>query len=366
MVVTTCCERWHTTKDHTGDANGYFMLINASYQPSDFYVQTVGNLCAGTTYLFSAWVMNMDVSTGALADISFTIESGAGAILGTSSVESCFISDAYQWQVSADGGVTWSDIPGATGSTFSLTAQPPGTALYRLNVAQAGNIDNLNCRVNSNVLTVTILKGTSFGIDPAAAAVCEGDSILLTASGGDGYQWSPPEGVASPNSAATWIKPLTTTAYSVAITNMSGCPAAGTETITLTVNPDPKISVSKSNDLDCATGSAQLYASGGIRYTWSPAGSLDHADVQSPVASPRATTTYYVQATSDNGCVAEDSIVVKVNASSAPGSYLLPNVFSPNNDGHNDCFGVKGWVGIIAGTELSTADRRIPIPMSIT
>src|SRR6187402_1966230 len=33
---------WHTiTQDHTGNPSGYFMLINASYQPSDFYLDTV-------------------------------------------------------------------------------------------------------------------------------------------------------------------------------------------------------------------------------------------------------------------------------------------------------------------------------------
>src|SRR5689334_20129022 len=36
---------WHTASDHTGNPNGYYMLINASYNPSDFYIQTVSGLC---------------------------------------------------------------------------------------------------------------------------------------------------------------------------------------------------------------------------------------------------------------------------------------------------------------------------------
>jgi gliding motility-associated-like protein len=73
---------WHTTSDHTGDPNGYFMLINASYQPSDFYVRTIDNLCDGTTYLFSAWVLNMGTSPAISPNISFTIEKNDGTILG--------------------------------------------------------------------------------------------------------------------------------------------------------------------------------------------------------------------------------------------------------------------------------------------
>ena len=32
---------WHTATDHTGNSNGYYMLVNASNQPSNFYIQTI-------------------------------------------------------------------------------------------------------------------------------------------------------------------------------------------------------------------------------------------------------------------------------------------------------------------------------------
>src|SRR5690348_6597536 len=41
---TSSCHRntWHTlATDHTGDPNGYFMLVNASLQKSEFYVDTL-------------------------------------------------------------------------------------------------------------------------------------------------------------------------------------------------------------------------------------------------------------------------------------------------------------------------------------
>jgi gliding motility-associated-like protein len=75
---------WHTLTDHTGDKNGYFMLINASYQPSDFFVQTINSLCAGTTYEFSSWIINMGNNTGGiLPNITFTIEKTDGTILSS-------------------------------------------------------------------------------------------------------------------------------------------------------------------------------------------------------------------------------------------------------------------------------------------
>jgi hypothetical protein len=52
---------WHTLpEDHTpNDAGGYFMLVNASFIPGDFLVDTVSGLCTHTTYEFAAWVANV-------------------------------------------------------------------------------------------------------------------------------------------------------------------------------------------------------------------------------------------------------------------------------------------------------------------
>lgn len=73
---------WHTVRDHTGDANGYFMLVNASFTPSDFYVQRVPGLCSGTTYEFSAWVANvLRSTTGIQPNITFSIETTDGTVL---------------------------------------------------------------------------------------------------------------------------------------------------------------------------------------------------------------------------------------------------------------------------------------------
>lgn len=68
--------------DHTGNPNGYFMLINASVQPSDFYVQTVSGLCPSTSYQFAAWILNMAAHSGeGFPNITFSIESTDGTVL---------------------------------------------------------------------------------------------------------------------------------------------------------------------------------------------------------------------------------------------------------------------------------------------
>ncbi|RYF92956.1 MAG: gliding motility-associated C-terminal domain-containing protein, partial [Chitinophagaceae bacterium] len=80
---------WHSlNSDHTGDPNGYFMLVNASFQPSAFYIDTVKGLCGNTTYEFAAWIANVLKPTSCSPnpihpDLTFTLERTDGTVLQT-------------------------------------------------------------------------------------------------------------------------------------------------------------------------------------------------------------------------------------------------------------------------------------------
>jgi gliding motility-associated-like protein len=49
---------WVRTKDRSNDSDGYFMVVNASFQPGLFYQDTV-TVCGNTTYQFSADIINL-------------------------------------------------------------------------------------------------------------------------------------------------------------------------------------------------------------------------------------------------------------------------------------------------------------------
>src|ERR1700759_4534257 len=72
-----CHSDWHNVlHDHTGDPNGYMMLVNASFQPSVFFTQTANGLCPNTTYEFSAYILNLGTLESSAKDshpdITFT------------------------------------------------------------------------------------------------------------------------------------------------------------------------------------------------------------------------------------------------------------------------------------------------------
>jgi gliding motility-associated-like protein len=76
---------WLKTTDHTGDPNGYMMIVNASYTPGLFYTRKVDGLCGSTTYQFSAFIKNILINDGILPNVTFKIETVNGAPLGEAS-----------------------------------------------------------------------------------------------------------------------------------------------------------------------------------------------------------------------------------------------------------------------------------------
>lgn len=77
---------FNVQNDHTGNSQGYFLLINASNLPGAFFKKEVGGLCSNTTYHVSSWFLNV-LSPGNFCtlpnnpDISFLISNAQGALI---------------------------------------------------------------------------------------------------------------------------------------------------------------------------------------------------------------------------------------------------------------------------------------------
>jgi gliding motility-associated-like protein len=228
-------------------------------------------------------------------------------------------------------------------------ASPLQTTLYHLTVT---GINGCN---NTDSVLISVLPKPVFAVNPANANLCLGDSVLLTASGGDIYNWFPTASALTPGSAQTMVFPAQPTLYKVIITNTT-CNVTDSVFTNITTSPKPVYTISKSNDVDCIVGQSRLNATGGALYNWSPAATLSNSTIANPVATPAQTTTYYLQLTGANGCVITDSIQVKVIIGNLQNGYLLPTAFTPNGDGLNDCFGVKSW-GNLSRLEMNIYNR---------
>ena len=253
--------------------------------------------------------------------------------------------------ISASGGSTYDWFPstGLSDSTiFNPVAVPTVTTQYKVKIS-----NNSGCFVYDSIM-VNIVPKPIFTLLPKADSVCLGDSVTLTASGGSSYVWLNLPANTNTNSGIITIQPDSTTIYSVVL-NSKECDLVDTLQSVVKVNPLPIPGISKSNDINCDLGSAQLNASGGESYSWNPAYGLSDPFISNPIAQIVQSTTYTVTVSSAEGCKSKDSIAVNViDVTNNP--YLIANAFTPNGDGRNDCIGIKDW-GVVTDLEFAIFNR---------
>ncbi|HXH19099.1 MAG TPA: T9SS type A sorting domain-containing protein [Chitinophagales bacterium] len=195
--------------------------------------------------------------------------------------------------LTASGGINYTWNTGAT--TASITVNPAANTTYSVTVT-----DGSSCSATASK-TVTVNSLPSPSISPLNISICSGQSTTLTAGGGGSYSWS----TGSVTSAIT-VSPVSTTAYSVTVTNSSGCTATLSRNVK--VDPLPAAAISPASAAICAGENVTLTASGGISYSWN-----NMASTGAITVSPASTATYTVTVTDANGCTASASRAVTVS-----------------------------------------------------
>ncbi len=190
-----------------------------------------------------------------------------------------------------------------------------------------------------DTINVDVRTHTTF-IAPESKTICRGTSVQLSGNNGNAFQylWTP--GLYLSNAAIEnpIANPPFTTAYTLKVSD-NICKKDSSFAVNVIVIAAPTVKATKSNDLNCNKPFAQLNASGATTYTWLPAYALTDDSIANPIANPAVTTTYYVYGKDSTICAGIDSI--KVIADFKNWGIILPNSFTPNNDGLNDCFGMK-------------------------
>lgn len=124
------------------------------------------------------------------------------------------------------------------------------------------------------------------------------------------------------------------------VTNSSGC--ADTASKNILVNPLPTVTLPSSITMQAGfpVTIPATYSPNVASYNWIPGATLSCTDCPQPTASPKFNTTYNVSFIDSNGCRNNGQVQIIVICKNA--NVFVPNTFSPNADGSNDVFYVRG------------------------
>lgn len=306
--------------DHTGNPNGYMMIINASYEPSIFYTQKASGLCPNTTYEFSAYILNLLIPSVITAgnvqpDITFSIQTTSGTVLATYNTGTIPPTPFHQ-------GPTWVQY----GTFFTTPANATDVVVVMTNNAPGGDgndfiLDDITFRACGSI----IQEGFSSATGAISKSICEGSNASYTlkaqviGNNVPAFQWQQSSlsapwtdiaGATADSLQINFINAKTNTyQYRLGVSNGSGITDVGcrvySSPLTVVVNPLPVVPPI-ANQTVCEGYMLMLTASGGANYTWTGPNMLP--STQNPLiinnVTPANAGTYSVQVVSNSGCAA--------------------------------------------------------------
>ncbi|MEM9920642.1 MAG: PKD domain-containing protein [Bacteroidota bacterium] len=246
----------------------------------------------------------------------YVLTSGAGLVIQATSATPSFT-------VNAAGSYTIHTLI-YDPNTLDLSIVVPGvTTGFDVNALLIQGGGTICAALDVEGAPVTVLESPVVSIDPQDSAICAGESIKLTANAtGNGltYAWTASGGSFDDPTAMmptyTMMMPGTYT-ISVVVTDENGC--TGEASTTVTVNPNPEVSIDPQGGEICAGESIKLTANAtgnGLTYAWTATGgSFDDPTAMMPNYTMMMPGTYTITVvvTDENGCSGEASTTVTVN-----------------------------------------------------
>ena len=265
-----------------------------------------------------------------LDTVTVTVDPLPGPQIQTSGPASFCIGDSITLTANDTANPNSTYVWSTSDTTQSITVSSGGT--YSVTITNTAA-----CSAQSTItITVNPLPTIYAGPD---TGMCQSSNIVLCATGGVNYAWSPAFGLSDTTIACPTAGPTSSTTYIVYGTDANGCTSS--DTVTVGLYPPPSIPVISRNI-------AVLTSTAATTYQWYfNSNPIPGATNQS--YTPTANGQYYVVITDANGCSAFSAIYNMTDVGFAELSNsgfvnLFPN---PNNGNFTAEFDQRGMSAVM-------------------
>jgi hypothetical protein len=167
----------------------------------------------------------------------------------------------FQWQVSIDGGNTWSNVFGLNTPTVSVSQISDLT--YRCEVSSCGGASSF-----STPVTVLVQTPPSVTVSSSTNIYCGSinNPVVLNVTGsGVNYNWTPSQGLSDTTGVSVLATPAVSTIYTVTATDTLGC----TNSMSINIESQPPVVFNELTASPAAicTGSGTLLTANAINGT---------------------------------------------------------------------------------------------------
>ena len=325
----------------------------ASYTPNANSPTAEIRVSVYGTYVLRWTEMNGSCSSSATVSVTFISQPSADAGNGGNECDLTFLLNAVP---APSGNGLWSKISGPGNVTFTPDASRHNATV---SVTQFGSYDfawtlnNSEC-TSSDIIRVTFhdLPQVNAGAD---AAICEGRTAQLNATGSGTFAWIPAASLSNPAVSNPVASPDATTTYTVTLTDQYGC--RNSDEVKVEVRSQPVADAGEDQELDFLFEADLDANEPGESETgaWTIlTGEGDFSDVNDPQA--RVTdlgieANSFIWTVTNGVCpVASDTVNINVR------SLIIPTLITPNLDGNNDFFVIKG-IESLGETSLTIFNR---------